>query len=692
MERQERNRGEEIRHAEFPHRITNQLSPEEIVPATQKLISGESFDFISEKADGRSWTKVGRKNGPFFPILLTILNSPEIESKKACAMLTDDLNRFSPDKSLLSSQNLLKEWFFKLTLGVFAHLSIAVKLSEDKDLRDSELGRYNKEVEKQIGIFGQTLASLRKDDLTHYIRFEDMFHFYGTHGLFHSSSRHRTIETSDPTLTSVANNEVVLKESFLEGNRIAWERLRVGWGAKEIQDVMSLLPNIRSSTVVGHVTYALEDNCFEFSEAPQQDRKEKLKIDPHGIIVLLKWKNEQIYSRADDHFAKMYPRVTLKLEENLESSNFSVPRKHLPRAAISLLAEAAKRSDKTEFTNLIESVQELAVGENVNVPWFITLLALRAQDPETSEVIEQAVSRLGSLPIDIRDVFLNRRPGKLWLRLNGQDSKLRFTDKRTMLLSAFPIYASSKENPEIIISEVSAFKKEEPKKPEAKTMIVSETSNVPFFGEIGIPKESADAKNIISCLFEKRQSSLDEEKLLDEFEKLSDRWRVVDPNINRNLSYIARLNASDHKLIEASEHGIEAVYIKGEEAVLIIRKDLAVASASDKTIPIGLNGKIDESGQLIIEGMDKSFVGEKEHLFLNNLVLYLLLQPLLYKSGIPEEEDKELIREINKAVSLWNRSPSRGLLPKIDRNADIRNIAVRIAGYSNPVLVGEKSD
>lgn len=155
--------------------------------------------------------------------------------------------------------------------------------------------------------------------------------------------------------------------------------------------------------------------------------------------------------------------------------------------------------------------------------------------------------------------------------------------------------------------------------------------------------------------------------------------------------YIARLNASDDKLNQASEHGIEAVYIKGEETVLIVKKDLAVANAYDKTIPIGLNGRIDESGQFIIEGVDESFVGEKEHLFLNNLVLYLALQPLLNESGIPEETDKNIIRATNDAASSWNRSLLRGTLPKIDRKADSLNLAIRIAGYQEPVLVGEKT-
>ena len=670
----------------FPFEVGNPLSQDQIVPAVRKLVIGESFDFVSEKATQDYWKQIDKRNSPFVPIVVTILDQQGIENGKACAILADDLKRFSPDKSLLSSQNLLKEWLFKLTLGVYAHASIAIKLSQDKDLIDSELGKYYKEVEKQIGIFRQTLSTLGKDDLPYYIRFEDMFLFYGTYDFFGSTLPDMTREAGH-TLTSVADNEAIVRESLLEEDRITWERLRSGWGAKEIQDVISLLPNIRSSSVINNVVYALEDTFLGFSEIAPLDRKEKLKIDPLGIIALLKWKSEDVvYGGEYDSFAKMYPGIITKLDENLEFANFSVPRKHLPSTAILLLEEAAKRSDKEEFTNVLKSIHEEAERENLTVPWFVALAYLRSSNVETQQEIEEIVDGSDKLSSPVRNIFLNKQPGKLWLT---KDGKLRVTDANTLLLSAFPIYTSSKLPDEIITVQQERPKKEEPKKPEAKVMVVSETSNVPVFGEIGRP-EDKDVKDIIAFMFGE-QTDLDEEKLLDEFGKLSDGWRMADPDRNRNLLYIARLNASDDKLNQASEHGIEAVYIKGEEAVLIVKKDLAVANAYDKTFPIGLNGKIDGSGQFIIEGMDKSFVGEREHLFLNNLVLHLALQPLLYKSGIPDETDKNTIRATNDAVSSWNRSPLRGLLPKIDRKAEKLNLAIRIAGYSNPVLVGERS-
>ncbi len=669
----------------------NPLSQDQMVPAVHKLVTGESFDFASERATEGYWSQIEKRNSPFIPIVITILDQQGIENKKACAILVDDLKRFSPDKSLLSEPNLLKEWLFKLTLGVYAHPSIAIKLSQDKDLIDSELGKYYKEVEKQIGIFRQTLAGLGKDDLAYYIRLEDLFDFYGTLDLFGSplpttlpDENKEAISTA--LFAAVVDNSNILRSSLLEEDKDAWDRLRINWRAKQIQEALSLLPKISSSSVKKHIILALEENLFDFSERSSLDGSEELKIDLLGIIALLKWKSEYVYGGEYDIFAKTYPRVILQSEENLEFANFSVPRKHLPHAAMRILAETAKRSDKTEFTNLIKSVHELTVGEEVNVPWFITLLALRAHDSETSQVVEQIVSGLDALPVPVREIFLSKLPGKLWLT---RDGKLRSTDSRTMLLSAFPIFTSLKEDSKTIEQEQQNPKKEEPKKPEAKNLAVDKTDNIPFFGEIGKIKET-DVKMLLDCMIKER-IDLDDGYLLDEFEQLTIAWKQRDESFrDRNLIYIPRLNVSDKRLSKAQRCGIEGVYIKGEEATLILSKDFAFGTASNKAVPLGLHGKVNELGYLLADGMDQSFVGEREHLFLNNLVLHLALQPLLYKSGIPEEEDKELIREINKVTSSWNRSTLRGLLPKIDRKTKILNLALRIDGYKEPVLVGEK--
>lgn len=669
--------------------IINPLPKEKVVSTAQQLISGKSFDFTSKEATQDYWMRIGEKSFPFTRMVATIIRDQGTESRKACSELTDDLRRFSPDKPFLNDDpNLLKEWLFKLTLGVYAHPYVGFELYKSRGLVSPEVRRYYDETERQINKFKQTLAHLRKEDLPLYIRFEDMFHFYGTKGLFSTGVSGSSGEGADANLLrAVKDKEETLRQSLLDQDASTWQRLRIGWGAKQIQECLSMLPSIRSRAVMHNLVCILDESISDFSQkATSLDGSEELKIDPDGVIELLKWKYELADSHKNDFFAKMYPRIASKLEKNLEFTNFSVPIRQLPHTAISLLSESAKRNNKAEFTDLIKDINSLTIGKNVNVPWFITLLVLKASHPEMSEEIEQAVSGLDSLPIGTREVFLNKRAGKLWL---AEDGKLRVTDTNTLLLSAFPIYTSSKLPDEVIAGQQEKPKKEETEKPEAKAMVVSETSNVPFFEEIGRP-EDIDVKDIIDLMF-KEQADLDEDALLNDFEHLAEEWKARNESLEgRDLLFVPYLNRSDNELSRAYRYGVEGIYIKGEETTLILNRNVAVGSSDNRTLSLGLRGKIDNSGMFTIDGMDEFFVGEKEHVFLNNLVLYLALQPLFNESGIPEETDKNMIRATNDAVSSWNRSTFRGSLPKIDRNADRLNLPIRIAGYKEPVLVGEK--
>jgi hypothetical protein len=391
------------------------LRQEQIIPAAQRLVSGESFDFASEKVAQNGWNQIGKTDGPFLQILTTILNQKGAECEQACAILTDDLKRFSPDKSLLEKQEILKEWLFKLSLGVYGHPFIVLQLHKSQDL-DLELVRYSKVVEDQISVFKQTLSTLGKDDLPYYIHFADLFNFYGASGLFKTPVQDKRKGEADLLFATVASREGNLRSSFLHEDHNTWDRLRVDWRTEEIQNVVSLLPNIRSSAVVDNLVLALEDNLSDFSERSSLEGGEKLKIDLHGVIALLKWKCDNAYGRAKDIYARAYPRVMAKSDGNLEFANFSVPRRHLPHTAILLLTEAAKRSDEQEFTNLLEDINELSANQKITVPWFIVLLVLRANNPETSDFVYDTVSEFDTLSDRVNEIFLNRPPVKLWLR------------------------------------------------------------------------------------------------------------------------------------------------------------------------------------------------------------------------------------------------------------------------------------
>ena len=508
----------------------------EIVPAARKLISGESFAFGSERGQG-GWRELESENSPFVPILNTMVNVNETESEKACAMFTADLRRFSPNKSLLKEQDLLREWFFKLTLGVVAHPYITLRLHQDPNLAKSELVKYHKATEDQISVLRQTLASLDVDDLSFYIRLEDMLLFYEVGDLFNAGfGGNDPVLKDSALLANVAENEEFFRDSLLDEDSNTWNRLRVGWKEKQIQEVMSLLPSVRSPYVMEHAVCALQDNLFDFFiEFTKLGETEELKIDPSGMVALLKWKGEHVYGHGDSDFTMQYPHVVLESEKNLEFTNFSVPKKYLPHTAISLLIEAAKRNNKEELTNLIKNVQELAILEKVNVPWFIALTALRGLHPEILEIVEKAVNEFDTLNPQFRDIFLNRTPGKLWLTKEG---KLRSTDSKTVLLSTFPIHISSKEeNENIVMPQKHEDKITAPEEPEVQIFKVEETAHVPFFKEIGKPRDD-DVKTLIDLIFN-GQVDLDDDKLLNDFEQLSENWQLRDESIkSRNLLFV----------------------------------------------------------------------------------------------------------------------------------------------------------
>lgn len=644
------------------------FSKDQIVPVVNQLVN------VSLKKQAPSlgdWTfLMTKRNFPLQRVLASFFNYEGEEAEEAANILTNDLKRFSQDKTLLRDPTALEEWLFKLTLGVWARTNIAHVLEDyvpdkDKDRISRNLSEYFGVIGEQIGAFGETLSILSIDDLTYYIRFEDMFYFHGTKALFSFQS----LDPRHKLEKSFVENELALKESLLDEDENTWERLRIGWGVREIEDVVSLLPSIRSTTVMDHLVYALEDNLFDFSEKSKQ----QLRIDPLGAVDLLRYKSRHVPGDSCP-LDRQYPRVVSKLEEKLEFENFSVPRKYLPNTAISLLKEIGRRASGEEFESLIRDIHALVLvsKEKVTVPWLITLVAQREYRPEISEVIEEMVSGLDIIPA-IRETFLNKRSGKIWL---NEDGRLRLTDTKTQLMTAFPVFTSSYVEDEIIIAEKPP-EENEGQGTQGRSVEIKNKFLMSFFGEVG-EVESNDVGYLISQMFQASISSLNEDDLLNEYEKLANEWKRK--GFSGELLYLSYLNLSDKHIAKAKSFGIEAFYIKGQDVVFILE-------GRDR---IGLQGRLDKEGQLLLMGMDESFIGEKEHLFLNNLALHLATQPLLYQSGIPEKSDKEIISETRKIAASWNRSSNRGSLPKIDVQGDSPCLAIRIPSRTEPVLVAEK--
>lgn len=674
------NKGELIR----PQSEIKRLPQEELVPIIEKFINGDIIDFISDGQAGDDFlNEIGSTNGRLARAAYTLLWHPGKESEEAYAKLADDLKHFSPNAFLLQSPQV-NEWTAKLIFGISIRPVIAAISQVDKNTNQKEAQGYHKTVGKQIDRLKKTFSRLGIRDLSSYIRFKDIsLSFLPKQLQFFSGDPQELLQSTEKEMSAKG----ALSENDLLDEEVkrAWNRLRVGWGIKQVEEIVSLLPTLHTGLVVDSIVLALEGNLPEVPKKLKGPRVD-INLDPEGIVALLKWKWVDLPSSQKTYLTKEYPNVAATFDKNLELPNFSVSKAHLPISAISLL-ELTKGKKKEKFEELVTDVHKLArEDKNAITPWLVTLLALKAENPDGAESIDKIIESWDDLPEQVRETLSSERSGKLWLTSDG---RLRTTDAKTNLLSAFHVFTSSKiEETKEQEQPIKIEKFEEPQTERPRTVDVDEVVLLPFLGEIGKVTET-QVKSLISLVFQKGQDQLDEDNLLNEFERLNTIWEEKD-SIDRERLYHSKLNRFDKYLTQGKSFGIDAIYTKGEDVVFVLDKNVALGEFLDKNMQIGLQGKLDEGGQLLIEGMDNSFIGEKEHLFLNNLALHSASQPLLYGSGIPKKSDKEIIRETNEIASFWNRS-LRGSLPKIDRNTDNPYIVISIEGSSEAVMVGERS-
>jgi len=292
------------------------------------------------------------------------------------------------------------------------------------------------------------------------------------------------------------------------------------------------------------------------------------------------------------------------------------------------------------------------------------------------------VGSLDSLPEGVAETFLNKRPGKIWLRA---DVKIFVAKNSKNYSSAFPVVTSSKE--EDVPKNVQQNPQETTQEPEIKkpTFFVDDVNYLPFFKEVG-GIENHEVKKMIGLMFDNKKDSLDEDELLTDFDRLQSEWKTK--GTSRELLYITSLNNIDKYLNKAKRFGINAIYVNEGNVIFVLDENVNL-NGSKKTVKLSFRGSLDGAGQLLINGMGKSFIGEKEQLFLNNLILHLTSQIFIDKSSVGL--DKEARSATNATIANWNRSSSRGDLPKLDPdNGGKSYIAILVDGLM-VVLVGEKS-
>lgn len=668
------------------------LSEGEIIPAFLSIVGGNDF------AVPNGWVKMmNKKNVLLLRLFATMFRGkPGEQAQKAITILDEDLKHFNVDKDFLRSSDPSKigEFLFKLTFGVLAHDFIGSGSLLDMYVKNKNTENYKETIEFQMTVLKKVLTGLIIDDFGAYIRFEDMFQSYGLSSLFQDKV---FSDLSEDQIKFVGDKLGVVKgaafvkifaeykekedefrASLVDEDTRTWDRLIKDWTEKQVSAVVSLLPQLKSPLVILGAMIALE---FNLSQNNLNKEKWSGK-DPEGLLFLLKWKWEEPWVTG---LKEEYPDVFSGLEETIDFAGFSVPNKHLPRSAIAIIGNLSGNAPRDEFADQLRDIHDLVLKDRkAAVPWFLTLVILKNKNTLLVDLFDEMVGSLDSLPEAVRDTFLNRIPGKIWLK---QDGKLFVakTSKNYSSISAFPVYTSSME--ESVVKAPEQIHKSEVVD-QKKSIKIAEVELVPFFGEIG-KVDSRETRQVVLDLFEEDRLFLNEEVLSIEFGNLEKEWRMKGKD--RELLYINELNMGDKFAGEAKLASIEAVYINGNTVMIILNKNGILEDS--RSVRLGIKGRIDESGLLQIEGMDHTFLGEKEHLFLNNLALHFATQPLFGVSGIPDSTDKDVIIKMNGVAASWKDNPLRRInnLPRIERNGGKPYVAVRVSDCKEPVLMCERS-
>lgn len=657
------------------------LLPTGQLPSTvEDFIKGRIIDWKRETVVSETNQQLSNQRGLLSKVINTMIYSPTEEGDQALIMVKNDLSRFRPDKELLSSP-LLREWFCKFMFGVQTYTTIeaVTRVTDGIQKLSKAAGSFSSTIDRQATALAKTLTSLTRDDLPLYLAFADLFQQLNESREGESS----TAQTSLKGMAKYITDTLSFVNKILAKDGETWNRLRIDWDWQQVKDVLLLLPKFHSQNAIVNIIAALETNLMGFSRT-SHDNQQQLVLSTEGIVFLLKfpWKDWAM------HYSKMfedkYPSLNQKLEKNLRLADFSVPWKYLPSAAIELLSQVASVETKEAFVRLLVDINKIVANDQeLTAPWLVTLLALRGRADADDIDFKEFIASWDRLPDRFREVLLNLLPGKLWLEPKG---KLRSTDGNTNLQHAFPIFTSSKEP---VKEEIGNQVETDPQEvvQHKREYTVGQASIVPFYGELAII-ESKDAQSLLVSLFERETTIWNEDSLLNEFSQL-----VKDLQSNpreRRLFYHHQLNPFDSFLQNAKQVGIEGVLVDGKEVLFIFEKDVAMANISDRSIRAGLQGRLNDVGELIVSGTNGSFVGTAEQLFVNNLALHCVTRNLYGESGLIDKTDNGLIKAVHQLLADWNRSSSRSL-PKIGIGQNEPYIVVLPPSYKEPVLVGELS-
>lgn len=658
----------EGRYPDQVFRSVPTIEREMIIPTISAITQDQQSEWYSPEIISNLVNQTSNPRSSLVRAVATMLDHPGPESDEGFRMLNEDLRRFRPEASIFQTSDFEK-WWFKYIMASTAHIYIKTRALFDHGEINPEAENLLQTVEAQTEMFIATLESLEPDDLPSYLRFADLYNQSGRNimpGHHQSPPNKRQRDFLKPFLPQFEDTERelnVFRRGLLDEDIRTWARLKTGWKREQIRDALAALPALGSQLVASHTIAALHVNL---ERLPPEELADGIDLSPAGFISLLtKGDPETVIkvSRAQEG----YPALVKEYEEAFELPHFSAPIKNRPLTAIALLNKACEVCQPDDFRQLLADVHNLAQPEqDLTTPWLLALLSLKRNHPQLSGFVNDLLAEWKNLPQEVREILLNETPGSLALTRQG---KLRVLSESAILT---PQPEEAYASPSVI--EVAN------KAPEIEEVLI-----LPFWGEIGLMAQK-ETKTFISG----SQIPFSEDNLLGDFARLATVWKDTRRR-ERHLFYFGDLNPQYKSLEEARKlFGITAIYIRQDEFIFILDEKWLNAQIDSRRLPVGFGGKLDETGQLHIAGMDKAFLGEPNQLVLNNLALSLTTQTF-YDWGADLKRDREAMKLVHGFIGDWNRS-QRNSLPKIDlpfgnTNQNGLCLPVTVSDKEKPVLV-----
>ncbi|HSX18707.1 MAG TPA: hypothetical protein VLE91_01075 [Candidatus Saccharimonadales bacterium] len=624
------------------------LPPEELTSAVHSYAAGDVIDFRSPTFVSDLLTEMSKKNSHLRRIFYTLMRVGGTV-QEPWDILKEEIEKPQIDTEFLGSAQLAP-WLttMSLTYGVYGN---AMRIPDDMKVKDFlPVPEDVKEtVDMKLRQLTEVIKNLQSSDTPTFARFSSVNSLVrATVSTKMSGNGQGKVDTLTQSYPEIKRDSEATDDVLVAENYDAWERIKYGWDWSTINDTIATLPDIQAKNVFNHLCAAIELNSVHFEK--QTDTGVEL-ADPDALAFMAGyvWRN---YFFVNEAFNKRHPELKELLETNVEAPGLSVPRKELPSPVLAYLEKAAELVKPEELEKYLESVSQRIKEPHSKVSFMSVLIFLANKVPALRGAYEAHVSKM-NIGEDIKEVLLDRQPGRVWQTTSGA---LRLT-RGTRTLDLFPTYTSKVPEPEAQKQEepTPVITKVEPSTPQNQK---EATAVFPydFVGDVATLPD----QDISSYL-----RGVNSQKFLFDSDKALAEISAIQKNLEEDTSgktyiWTAALNQGDASQREARKLGFETIVISGNSVTFILSSDILYTEQGDKKTPIAITGTLD-GDRLLAFDADPGLTFEDIGIAASRIVLELM------KSKKQSELTANMKKLAKPQIDLWNQG-KRGNMSRISPN------------------------